>query len=375
MKVERQTVFSFIIAFFSILLGSALAWRVSSFTGHTLIYLIDALLLMINIRYGTMRSSLLALFGLTAGNAVFFLTAAPTLSFIQLIYIYEGILFVVTGIVIIYLVEKYKKTDLMNEFKRKTIAFETQISKLETEKAALHKEVKLRDEFLSIASHELKTPLTTMLLRLQMILHNIKNVSLANFSVANLLKMLEIAEQQSKRLSRMINDLLNVSLITTGKLELDPTEERLDVLVKDVVDEFAEKIEKSESKVLFEGRDEVKGRFDKVRIEQVVTNLISNALKYGNGKPIHISVSKKGNTGEISVRDQGIGIDSKQTKKIFDLFERGVNGNGHIKGLGVGLYIAQKIVAAHGGRIRVQSIPHTGSTFTIELPLNLSKKR
>lgn len=279
------------------------------------------------------------------------------------------ILFLVTGIAINVIIEKYKQTNLVNEYEEKLEKLKKYIKNLEAEREKMQIEIKSRDEFLSIASHELKTPLTSMLLKIQMLLHSIRNVSLANFSVENLLKQLETAEQQTQRLSLMINDLLNVSLITTGKLHLELSEENFMEIVKEVVNEFSEKLEKEGIPLLIEGDEDIMIKVDKLRMEQVITNLVMNAIKYGNGKPIDIKVRKNNHHAKISITDYGIGIASDQKERIFNLFERGIHDNS-VKGLGVGLYIARQIVKAHQGSIHVDSDGASGSTFTVELPIS-----
>lgn len=275
------------------------------------------------------------------------------------------------GVFISFILDMCKKTDLISKYKKREKDYAELLLYLQKENAKAQVEIKARDEFLSIASHELKTPLTSMLLQLQTALHNISSVSLANFSVENLLKMLKNAEQQTKRLSKMINDLLNVSLITTGRLELEREEVDLNTIVKDVRERFSEKIEKENYTLRVHIDGPVVGKWDKLRIEQVVTNLISNAIKYGNGKPIDVFVSKHGSTARLIIKDQGIGIPSEYQSRIFERFERAVSPSEY-KGLGIGLYITHQIVKAHGGRIKVDSKSGKGSIFTVELPFKKS---
>lgn len=283
----------------------------------------------------------------------------------------ELALFILLVLTLGYIVEYYRKTDTINDLKKKRDRDHQKIADLIEKNTKLQTEIKLRDEFLSIASHELKTPLTSMLLKIQVVLHSVRNVSLAKFSVQNLLTMLETAEQQVQRLRKMINDLLNTSLITTGKLDLELQNADLTAIVREVANEFAEKLQKDGYKLYLSAEKPVPVVVDKLRIEQVVTNLLTNAIKYGNKKPIDIEVTNGGQTAKVIVKDRGLGIDAKYKDQIFGLFGRGIEDKTY-KGLGVGLFISNHIVRAHQGRILVESSLNRGSTFTVELPLGRS---
>ena len=228
--------------------------------------------------------------------------------------------------------------------------------------------IRARDEFLSIASHELKTPLTTIILRIQSTLDSILNQSLANFSGEKLVYSLNIAHDQTRRLQNLIKDLLNFSLITTGKLELEVKEDNLTDLVKSVVSRFEDHLAIAGCSVKIEADDVIKGLWDQVRLDQAISNLITNSIKYGEGSPIEITVKKDGNKALITISDKGIGIDPKLQKTIFERFKRGT-ADLKFQGLGVGLFIVKQIVEAHGGKIYVKSKLGEGSKFTIELPI------
>lgn len=298
----------------------------------------------------------------------YFILSSQNLSkLFNTVSLFQSALFLLSGMIITFVVDASHQTDVVKRYKMREKEIEARLAKLEAEYLNAQHEIKARDEFLSIASHELKTPLTSMLLKLQTALHNVRNVSLANFSVENLLKMLESAEQQSVRLSRMINDLLNVSLITSGRLDLEREEVDLSQTTKDVIDRFSERLEKDGYLVSIDAKDTVVGHWDKLRIEQVLANLISNAIKYGQGKPISLQVCQNSRTAKLTVIDHGIGIEEKEYKRIFERFERAVSTQNY-KGLGVGLYITHQIVKAHGGSIDVSSTPGKETKFTIELP-------
>lgn len=300
--------------------------------------------------------------------SIFFLPYNSTLTPALLSSLIQLCVFIIEGLLVSYLIAYLKQQDVLDQFRTKEKSQELMIENLQKRYQLAKEEVKARDEFLSIASHELKTPLTSMLLQLQAALHNIRNVSLANFSVERLLKMLESTEQQTTRLSKMINDLLNVSLITTKKLDLEFEEVDLAKVTKDVADSFSERLQREGYTMTLDIQASIIGQWDKVRIEQAVTNLISNAIKYGDKKPIEIRVANSNGTGKIMVRDQGIGIPTEQKERIFTLFERAAPTSKY-QGLGVGLFITNQIVKAHQGKIHVESRKNEGSTFIIELPL------
>lgn len=284
----------------------------------------------------------------------------------------QNVIAAAEGIFISFIIDRVSHGDQINRFKTQERNQLRQILNLQEAHEKALTEIRARDEFLSIASHELKTPLTTMLLQLQTILHNIRNVSLANFSIENLLKMLESAEQQTQRLAKMINDLLDTSLITTQRLELDLEQVDLSEILQDTVERFSEKLIREGIKIYIDAEDNVVGVWDKMRLEQAISNLVTNAIKYGEKKPISIRLQNHNATAKITVTDRGIGIPAEHQKRIFARFERAVDSN-DIKGLGVGLYITSQIVRAHRGKILLKSKPGKGSSFTIELPLSTSK--
>jgi signal transduction histidine kinase len=290
-------------------------------------------------------------------------------------YALQFILFVTEGAFISFIIHILQLREKIGEYKKREKDLNKTILDLIEKNKNYEKEIHSRDEFLSIASHELKTPLTSMLLQTQTALHNIRNVSVAQFSFENLLKMLESVENQTKRLSKMINDLLAVSVITVGNLQLEYEEIDLEKLVRGVLTDFAARIEREKVEVIYQNPPEkIVGYWDKIRIEQAVSNFVSNAIKYGEHKPIEIKTKKSKNHIELIVIDHGIGIPKHKLKSIFELFQRAVSPDKY-KGLGVGLYITQKIIAAHNGSVEVKSWPEKGSEFTMRLPLNYPRSR
>ncbi len=330
-------------------------------------FLLFLITIILNSWYGGAKGGLITTI-LTSLSFVYFFLSPPQMLNNPLKLIQLGV-FMFAGSLISLIVEKYKRTDIVQTYQSREKVYTQILGYLYKANLSAIREIKARDEFLSIASHELKTPLTSMLLQLQTILYNIRHVSLANFSVESLLKMLESAENTSKRMSKMIGDLLNVSLITTGRLDLEREEANLVAIVKDVLERFSEKLDKYPLKLEFKKENEFVGNWDKLRIEQAITNLISNAIKYGEGKPIKIQVLKDGNFAKLVVKDSGIGIPAERQKKIFERFERAVSTSKY-EGLGVGLYITYQIIKTHGGSINVKSKQNEGTTFEVKLPLS-----
>lgn len=243
---------------------------------------------------------------------------------------------------------------------------------LAVDKARLYSEaqraLQTRDEFLSIASHELKTPLTSILLNLQGILKKVAKTEGQSKELSDIKKMVEICKNQSERMTRLINDLLNVSVTSTGRFTIEREKMDLVEVVNDAISHFKAQLKKSGTSIIFSPQEPVIGKWDKVRIEQVVTNLISNAIKYGQKKPITIKLSKNEKDAVLTVMDQGIGIDNPYKDIIFQRFKRGDYPK-DVNGLGVGLYISKQIIEAHKGELTLESQVSKGSSFTVTLPL------
>ena len=285
----------------------------------------------------------------------------------------ESVLLVVGGALLSILIDLGKRQERIAIYRKREKESKKRIELLTLKNESLKKEIRLRDEFLSIASHELKTPLTSMLLQTQTALHNIRNVSLAHFSIESLLKMLESVEHQTKRLSKIISELFNISIMTTGNLVLERENCDLEEIVQGVLNDFETRFEREGYQVIFKTQKPIIGFWDKIRIEQAATNLVSNAIKYGEKKPIEVTVKKRGDVAELLIEDHGIGISKKKQKDIFGLFERGVTPEEY-KGLGVGLYITEQIVRAHEGTINVSSRLNDGTKFIVKLPIIRGQK-
>jgi signal transduction histidine kinase/DNA-binding response OmpR family regulator len=228
-----------------------------------------------------------------------------------------------------------------------------------------------RDEFLSIAAHELRTPLTAMMLQIQALSLRLKKQSTGVFPVEVAMTKIEAAERQLARLTYLVEALLDVSRIASRHLSLELSKVDLAQVARDVAGKFAESAARDGSPIEVRAVAPVFGLWDPARIEQILTNLVANAVKFGAGKPVEIEVGTDGATAFMSVRDHGPGIAREQAERIFDRFERGASSRGH-GGLGLGLYITRQLVVAHAGTIAVQSEPGSGAELVVRLPLATS---
>ncbi len=226
-------------------------------------------------------------------------------------------------------------------------------------------EVRERDEFLSIASHELRTPVTALQLQLQLLQRAAGKRGTTGAGV--LAHKVDALERQCRRIAVLVNELLDVSRLRLGRLDLRHEELDLADVARDTVSNLQEEGVRLGSRIDVIAPAAVSGLWDRVRIEQVITNLLSNALKFGQGKPVSVKVVGDGERALLSVTDSGIGIQLSDQARVFERFERAVPTQ-HFGGLGLGLYISREIVQAHGGAIRLESEPGAGTTFTVELP-------
>ncbi|HEX5109580.1 MAG TPA: HAMP domain-containing sensor histidine kinase [Vicinamibacterales bacterium] len=226
--------------------------------------------------------------------------------------------------------------------------------------------VAARDEFLSVASHELRTPLSTLKLQTTTLARWLGREGQGGRESA-LTKQFAVIERQVTRLEKLMADLLDVSRITSGRLELHREPVDLVVLVREIVDRFRADRVGSAPVIVFESDESVAGEWDPFRLEQVASNLVTNAIRYGEGTPIHVSVRGTGDAARLVVKDEGIGIAADQKQRIFERFERAVS-SANYGGLGLGLWIAKQVVDAHEGGIDVDSEPGQGATFTVTLP-------
>jgi PAS domain S-box-containing protein len=222
--------------------------------------------------------------------------------------------------------------------------------------ADLRRAVKARDEFLGIASHELKTPLTALRMELQ--------GAQRRGSPPDSARLLRATD----RLTRLIDDMLDIARIDAGKLSLTTHETELSPLVNDVIDRFEPQWAAAQMQVERNLEPGLVGIWDAYRLEQVLTNLFTNAMKYAPGTPVKVSAARKDGVAVLTVSDRGPGIAPHDRERIFGRFERATSERS-VSGLGLGLHISQQIVLAHGGRIRAENHDGGGASFVVELPL------
>jgi PAS domain S-box-containing protein len=235
---------------------------------------------------------------------------------------------------------------------------------------ALEEAVRVRDEFLAIASHELRTPLTPLQLQISSLSKRVEELARGAASREWLQERFDRIARQGVRLERLVGQLLDVSRITSGRLHLDLERVDLAEVVRDVVDRLSEtdEIARSGCTLTVDLASGVVGNWDRLRVEQVIENLLLNALKYGAGSPVTARAWAEGEDAILVVEDQGIGIQPADRERVFGRFERAVSSR-HYGGLGMGLFIVRQVVEATGGTVAVQSEPGQGARFAVRLPL------
>jgi signal transduction histidine kinase len=250
------------------------------------------------------------------------------------------------------------------------IVFDITEKKLNEE--ALLSASRARDQLFMVASHELKTPLTCLALQFQVMEWDLGHRSTHPISFTKLEDNLKKQQEHLARISRIIDNICDESIINEGRLNLQFEEFDLSEMVHDVLQQFEMTARLAEMKVHFLKEEKVLGNWDRFRLEQVLLNLLMNAIRYGNRKPIVVEVKKVESFAKLIVRDQGIGIKQEDQNRIFNRFER-VNSDQKVSGMGLGLFISNTIVRDHGGKIELESVIEKGSTFTVLLPTILNK--
>jgi signal transduction histidine kinase len=261
-------------------------------------------------------------------------------------------------------------TEQVNARKR----VETLVEDLNKVNRELKDASRAKDEFLSVASHELKTPVTSLKLQTQMIRRGIRPEENVVPSPHKLAKVFDTTLKQIERLSLLIEDLLDISRIESGRLSFHFEETNLSDLALELIDRFEDQLAQAGIMVKTEINPEIRAFCDKFRIEQVITNLMTNAIKYAAGRPITVCLLREDGHVTYKITDQGMGIPKEKLPLIFNRFERAVPRAG-ISGLGLGLYISNNIIRAHEGKMGVKSEEGVGSTFSFTIPVNQSSNK
>ncbi|WPU65714.1 PAS domain-containing sensor histidine kinase [Peredibacter starrii] len=227
--------------------------------------------------------------------------------------------------------------------------------------------VRLRDDFISIASHELRTPITSLNLQIEVLNDLINNLGIDTTETQLMKKFLNGTNGQLARLTRLVEDMLDISRISTGKLTLRKKKTNLSEFTKEILGRFADQLKSLQIELKYETSKEVSAEIDPERFEQVITNFMTNAIRYGNKKPIHVNLEEIEDKLILKVQDFGRGIAPEDQERIFKRFERAHTAE-DVSGLGLGLFINKQIIEEHGGTVRLMSEMGKGSTFIVELP-------
>jgi len=265
--------------------------------------------------------------------------------------------------------EKQKKLLKLQLQEREELlaALQEQVYKLTLAEASLQKAIQARDEFLSIGSHELKTPITSLKLRIQIIQRSLANGDALSLDPKGLKSFFDQSDIQINRMVKVVDALLDVSRIQAGKLEFEFEEINLFELLDEISHSLSEQAKLVGTEVAFDCDPGLTVFWDRFRIEQIFVNLITNSLKYAPACPIRISVSSIAEKIRLVIEDNGPGIEKKYQAKLFERFERATSSR-HVSGLGLGLFIVKYIVEGHQGEINLISDLGQGTKFVIDLP-------
>lgn len=253
-----------------------------------------------------------------------------------------------------------------NEVKRQVEALEKSRRELHATQVELQRSLRMRDDFMSMVAHELRTPLNTLFLETQMRKMQLEKSNMEAFNEEKLQRMVARDGRQIQSMIRLIDDMVDVSRIRSGKLSIRPTETELSDLLQRIVSDLSHQAAAAGTDITLNAHKISSGTWDEFRVEQIIINLLTNALRYGGGKPVKVTLEANSVYAEVTVRDQGDGITVADQHRIFEPFERAGAKTG--AGLGLGLYIARQLAEAHGGSLTVDSTYGEGAAFRLRLP-------
>jgi two-component system, OmpR family, sensor kinase len=230
--------------------------------------------------------------------------------------------------------------------------------------AELREAVRARDEFLAIAAHELRSPMHALLLQMTSVVEIARRGS-----TGDLVPRLERVRQVVERYVKRATTLLEISRINAGQLQLRFEHVDFATVVREVVESYATEAAYHGARINLTTPDVLYGRWDRLALEQIVTNLVSNAIKYGDGKPVDVKLVLETPCARLEVQDRGIGIPAADQARVFNRFEQVVTAQTH-SGFGIGLWLVRTLIDAHHGSIEIESAPRQGATFTVRLPLD-----
>ncbi len=248
----------------------------------------------------------------------------------------------------------------------------TTVEELRQQNAELTAAVAARDTFIAVAAHELRNPMTPMIGQIDLLMNGLRD---GRYSREQIEERLERVRNVMNHYLKRSATLLDISRITTGKLRLEPTSFDLSELVQEIIGTFSAAARHADTPLRLDAPASIPGTWDQLAMEQIIDNLVSNAIKYGARRPVEICAEDRGDEVGISVRDHGPGISADDQARIFGRFERAVGSDERRSGFGVGLWVVGQLVEVMGGTIRVEDAKGGGSMFTVTLPRQIDPGR
>ena len=270
--------------------------------------------------------------------------------------------------------KREQEEKLRESYANLEIRIQERTKELLAEKLRAEEAVKARDQFFSMASHELKTPLSSLKMQTQIRKRRIAKGDYSVFQPNRLNELCSDDERQVDRLTSLVDRMLDISRISASQFQLTLEKTEMVEVVEECIKRMLPALQEAGIECNFVHEQPIVGMWDRLRIEQVMSNLLTNAIKYAPGKPVEVRLLNRGDCIEIYVKDFGAGISAVDQEKIFLPFERAANSE-KIAGLGLGLFISRKIAEAHGGKMQVESAPNRGTKFSIFLPVISEEKK